>query len=159
MEALRGHFVALGFTNVRTFIASGNVIFDAPGKPAVLEQNIQQHLAAALGYDVDTLIRSLPELQAVDADVARRFAGHLAKGSNLYVGFLKQLPTAAQQEHVLALSNDTDVMSFGTRELYWLCHQSMATTTVTGSRLAKALGASTTARSITSLRKLIATFG
>lgn len=159
MEALRAHFVHLGFTNVRSFIASGNVIFDAPGKPAVLERKIEKHLAMALGYEVETFLRSLPELQAVDAEVERRFAGHLAKGANLYVGFLKKLPMPAGQQQVCALSNDIDVMSFGACELYWLCHQSMATTTVTGPRLAKALGGSMTARSITSLRKLIATFG
>ena len=30
MEALRKHFTRLGFANVETFIASGNVLFDAP---------------------------------------------------------------------------------------------------------------------------------
>jgi len=29
MDALRGHFEAAGFTSAETFIASGNVIFDA----------------------------------------------------------------------------------------------------------------------------------
>lgn len=158
METLRAYFVDLGFTNVRSFIASGNVIFDAPGQPAVLERRIEKHLAEVLGYEVDAFLRSLAELQAVDSDVEKRFGRHLANGSHLYVGFLKELPAPSQQRQVEALSNDVDVMSFGLRELYWLCHQSMATTTVTGPRLAKALGGSTTTRNITSLRKLIATF-
>lgn len=159
MDALRALFSELGFAEVRTFIQSGNVIFDAPGKPAALERKIEKHLAAALGYDVETFIRSPRELELSAADVEQRFGAQLALGSKVYVGFLRELPSDAQQNQVLALSNDVDVFSFGVRELYWLCHKSMAETTVTGPRLAKALGGPTTARNITSLRKLLATLG
>ena len=158
MAALRGNFVELGFTNVRTFIASGNVIFGAPAKPALLERRIEKHLHSALGYEVDTFIRSLDEVRQAVADVDSQFAAQLANGSKVYVEFLRALPTAENRQQVIALSNDVDVFSFGERELYWLCHKSMAETTVTGPRLAKALGGSMTARNITSLRKLIATF-
>ena len=158
MAALRGNFVELGFTNVRTFIASGNVIFDSPAKPGLLERRIEKHLHSALGYEVDTFIRSRAEVLQVVADVESQFAAQLADGSKVYVGFLRALPPVENQERVIALSNAVDVMSFGERELYWLCHQGMAETTVTGPRLAKALGGSMTARNITSLRKLIATF-
>ena len=157
MAALRGNFVELGFTNVRTFIASGNVIFNAPAKPALLERRIEKQLHSALGYEVDSFIRSLAEVRQVVADVESQFAAQLANGSKVYVGFLRALPPVENQQQVMALSNDVDVMSFGEPELYWLCHRSMAETTVTGPRLAKALGGSTTARNITSLRKLIAT--
>ena len=156
MDALRALFTHLGFANVRTFIASGNVIFDSPAKAASLESRIQKHLLTALGYEVDTFIRSLDEVRQVVAAVDSQFAAHLASGSKVYVGFLRTLPPVANQQKVIALSNGVDVMSFGERELYWLCHKSMAETTVTGPRLAKALGGSTTTRNITSLRKLVA---
>ena len=55
------------------------------------------------------------------------------------------------------LSNDIDIFTFGKRELYWCCRQGMWEATVTGPKLAKALGGSTTTRNITSLRKLMAT--
>lgn len=160
MDALRPLFTHLGFANVRTFIASGNVIFDSPAKAASLESRIQKHLLTALGYEVDTFIRSLDEVRqvvdAVDSQFASQLANGAANGSKVYVGFLRTLPPVANQQKVIALSNDLDVMSFGERELYWLCHKSMAETTVTGPRLAKALGGSTTTRNITSLRKLVA---
>jgi uncharacterized protein (DUF1697 family) len=157
MEVLRAHCADLGLANVRTFIASGNVIFDSPRKPAALEQLIEKHLNAALGYEVETFIRSLAELKLVDVDVEKRFAGDLKAGSKVYVGFLRELPSAAQCREVEAFSNDIDVLSFGTRELYWLCHKSIAETTV-GPSLGRALGGPMTTRNITSLRKLIATF-
>lgn len=49
MDALRAVFGDLGFGNVETFIASGNVLFEAPGKPAVLESQIETALNQALG--------------------------------------------------------------------------------------------------------------
>ena len=156
MEALGAYFVELSFGNVRTFVASGNVVFDSPLKAAALESRIEQHLLSKLGYEVETFVRSLAELQEVSADVERLFAGELAGGAQVYVGFLRELPAAANRKQVIGLSNRVDVLSFGERELYWLGHQGMGESTVTGPRLAKALGGPTTTRNITSLRKLIA---
>ena len=56
MEALRREFESLGATNVETFIASGNVIFDtARRNAAALERAIEEHLqhgARISGRDV-----------------------------------------------------------------------------------------------------------
>jgi uncharacterized protein (DUF1697 family) len=60
MDELRGLFEALGFTNVETFIASGNVIFDSKATNVKsLERKIEKHLEASLGYAVTTFIRSV----------------------------------------------------------------------------------------------------
>ena len=55
MDELRRLFTELGFANVATLIASGNVIFqtDAAGDGRDLEWRIERHLQQALGYDVD----------------------------------------------------------------------------------------------------------
>ena len=50
MEQLRGLFADIGFANVETFIASGNVIFDAlSADEAALATQIEHSLAQALG--------------------------------------------------------------------------------------------------------------
>ena len=59
MERLRREFEFLGFSGVETFIASGNVIFEALAKnEAQLRAKIESHLRKALGYEVATFIRS-----------------------------------------------------------------------------------------------------
>ena len=56
MDALRVHFEALGYQNVETFIASGNVIFEAKAKIATaFEAEIEVQLKKSLGYDVATI--------------------------------------------------------------------------------------------------------
>jgi len=157
METLRAHFTELGFTDVSTFIASGNVIFEAPVQASRLEKKIEEHLQAALGYEVDTFLRTPDQVRQVIAAAELKLGRFLAKGANVYIGFLRKLPSEAQQKQTVALSNEVDVLSFHNRELFWLCHESMAQTTITPPKLAKALGGPTTTRNITSLRKLIAT--
>ncbi|MBC6606069.1 DUF1697 domain-containing protein [Hymenobacter sp. BT188] len=64
MEVLRRLFTELGFTNVRTYIQSGNVFFDTPEDDrAQLTARIEQHLQQTLGYAVPTFLRSPEELE------------------------------------------------------------------------------------------------
>src|SRR5580765_8114539 len=66
MVKLKKLFEQLAFSGVETFIASGNVIFDAPkATPAALEKKIAAHLEKALGYEVGTFLRTPVELAAV----------------------------------------------------------------------------------------------
>src|SRR6185437_15265010 len=66
MDQLRELFVSMGFANVETFIASGNVIFEAKSKDAnALQRRIEKHLHTTLGYEVATFIRTLAELDQV----------------------------------------------------------------------------------------------
>ena len=59
MDHLRTLFAQMGFADVATFIASGNVIFDSPETDTVvLERTIEDGLQDMLGYRVDTFIRT-----------------------------------------------------------------------------------------------------
>jgi len=65
MDHLRSLFAGLGFANVETFIASGNVIFDSKAKDtSALERKIEKHLLVILGYEVRTFVRSVAEVAA-----------------------------------------------------------------------------------------------
>jgi uncharacterized protein (DUF1697 family) len=65
-EKLLSVFVGLGFSNVRTVIASGNVVFDSTSKnQAALEAKIEKELPKRLGFASTTIIRSKGELEAL----------------------------------------------------------------------------------------------
>ena len=69
MEDLTGVFVALGFKNVRTFIQSGNVIFDAAeASSQVLVGKIEKKLLKSLGHEVTVILRTIDHLK----DIVRR---------------------------------------------------------------------------------------
>ncbi len=65
MAALKSAFEALGFTNVRTVLASGNVIFEAPKKDPDPGRTIALGLEKALGFPVTVIIRTVRELRAI----------------------------------------------------------------------------------------------
>jgi uncharacterized protein (DUF1697 family) len=95
MDVLREQFAALGFSNVETFIASGSVIFEATAKNTrSLEKQVEEHLHAALGYEVATFIRTGEELTAIAT--YQPFAPALLKTAQaLNVAFLKDALDAA----------------------------------------------------------------
>ncbi|HWB34182.1 MAG TPA: DUF1697 domain-containing protein [Candidatus Paceibacterota bacterium] len=65
-EKLAAVFEGLGFKNVHTVIASGNVVFDSPSTSiAALEAKIERALPEKLGFKSTTIIRSRVEMEAL----------------------------------------------------------------------------------------------
>src|SRR5436305_15034078 len=63
-ERLREVFESLGFQDVATVIASGNVVFTTrSNNAAVLEAKIEKALPKQLGFTSTTIIRSRDELE------------------------------------------------------------------------------------------------
>src|SRR5687768_3018018 len=94
MSQLRALFQEIGFTDVETFIASGNVIFTGKTlNPTALESKIEAHLESALGYDVDTFIRPAAHVQSLA--VAKLFPQDGQPGITIHVAFLKEKLGAA----------------------------------------------------------------
>jgi len=56
---------AAGFTKVKTYIQSGNVLFESRLGEAKVKGKLEQLLAAKLGKPFDVLLRSAAELEAV----------------------------------------------------------------------------------------------
>lgn len=65
MARLRELFAELGYTNVRTYIQTGNVFFEADETDrAALEGAIERHLQRALRFEVTTFVRAVAEVEA-----------------------------------------------------------------------------------------------
>jgi uncharacterized protein (DUF1697 family) len=63
-EKLKEAFERLGFTNVSTVIASGNVVFDSPSKDtAAIETIIEEGLTKYLKFSRTTIVRSAEEIK------------------------------------------------------------------------------------------------
>jgi uncharacterized protein (DUF1697 family) len=159
MADLRELFESLGFSNVETFIASGNVIFESPAEDLqALEKKIERHLRSELGYEVATFIRSPSEI----ADIAKyepfpkaEIAGESA---SLYIAFLQVPPDKQAQEKLMAFRTDIDDFHVHGREVYWLCRTRMSDSVFSGALLEKTLGLPATMRNSTTVKKLAAKY-
>jgi uncharacterized protein (DUF1697 family) len=120
-DELRSHFATIGFAEVATFRASGNVVFAADERsPQEVTEHVEQGLAELLGYAVPTFIRSDSEVRAIAAQQPFAPDQLRAAGGKLQVSLLGASPTPDVRSEVLSLANDEDALCFGERELYWL---------------------------------------
>jgi uncharacterized protein (DUF1697 family) len=157
MDRLRAIFQEMGLDDVETFIASGNVIFTAPEQDTrALEKRIEQQLRAALGYEVETFLRTPAELHAITT--YRPFGGD-ADGHTVYVNFYYEPLDAGAVEKLVALRTEVDEFHVHGREMYWLARKGISESLVTGPMLLKAVGkVPSTNRNITTIQKLAAKY-
>ena len=158
MAELRRVFEDLGFKDVETFIASGNVIFisDAPHLRD-LELSIEDRLRAVLGYEVTTFLRTEEELAAVAKHEPFK-KSHLRNATALNVGFLVEPPAAAAKKLIASFKSEVDDFHTHGREIYWLSQAKQSDSKFSNARFEKMLKTRATWRGINTVRRLAAKF-
>jgi uncharacterized protein (DUF1697 family) len=167
---LGARFEELGFSDVSTFRASGNVVFAATdespgggsprgrsrsdkspkdgsyrdGSPSEIAQRIETGLEAALGYAVPVFLRSAKEVRQIAAQ--QPFAESLIEASKgkLQVMMLARRPAVKALKEVLSLASDEDRLMFSERELYWLPSGGILDSKLDFKLIEKLLGPATT---------------
>jgi uncharacterized protein (DUF1697 family) len=108
MAALRAMCVELGFTEVETYIASGNVIFTSSGSAASVKARLQDYA----GKPVGVVMRSAEEMTAIlEANPFRT-----AEPNKTYVIFLDAPPPQDALE--TARGRVDEEMRLGKQEIY-----------------------------------------
>ena len=149
MERLRALFEELGFSNIATFIASGQVIFETRASDTdKLEAKIEKHLQAALGYEVATFIRTPAELKQVAACAE-------AGPGTLYVFFTRRKPARAAQEKLMSHAGEVDNFAVHGRQVFWYSRKGFSGSKFTGALLEKIIGMPATARNVNTVERLI----
>ena len=157
MAALRGHVAALGYGRVESFIASGNLLLDAPdGERATHERHIEEGLRAALGFEVATFLRTPAEVAALAAHAP--FPGADPRDTP-YVALFRHPPDESAAARVAALSSAVDALALRGTALYWLPRATVGESRLDGARLERALGQPATVRNLNTLVRLAARAG
>lgn len=144
-------FEALGFGEVGTFLASGNVTF-ATDETDDLEARIEVVLREALGFDVDAFVRAARDLARVVA--FEPFPPELldASAGKVQVTFLRDEPDEGAVEAALAHATGQDRLAVAGREWYWLPAAGISTSALDVKAVERALGRGTTRTSNTVAR-------
>ena len=159
MSRLKALFEELGFKDVATFIASGNVIFSSGERVAKkLESRIAVHLEESLGYSVDTFVRTLDEVVAIAN--SKPFAEDGSEGITIHVGFLEDALNSTIAKRLANVRTADDEFLVKGREYYWMCRIRTSDSKVWTSPDIKVLKLPTsTMRNMSSVRKLVAKHG
>lgn len=155
MDKLRALFDELGFDDVETVIASGNVLFSSGARnSSALEEKIERHLEQALGYEVTTFVRTPAQLATIAE--FEPFPGEYREGHTLSVAFLKRDPGRQVAERLHGMRTDYDELLLRGREMYWLARGRMNDSKVWKTPMERVLGGPATSRNITTVRRLAA---
>jgi uncharacterized protein (DUF1697 family) len=158
MQSLRQIFESLGFFNVATFIASGNVVFETTTKRTeTLERMIEKALKEALGYEVRTFVRGEDEL----AKIAnyRPFPGSKFDEtwqSNII--FLADNLNTKLKQNVKALRTKTDAFEVHGREVYWRRRRKQNGALFSTVPLEKILGPAFTVRGANTIKRIVSEY-
>jgi uncharacterized protein (DUF1697 family) len=119
-DRLVAAFEECGFENVSTFRASGNVLFEAPGRAKPKQAGMESALKAELGFEVPVFVRSAQQLAKIAA--LEPFSAKQLKASKgkLQVAFLPKKPAKAKAKEALALELASDPLALEGTELLWL---------------------------------------
>jgi uncharacterized protein (DUF1697 family) len=116
MPALRSALEEQGFTRVRTYVASGNVLVDSGEPPDTVARQVHELIARVFGFDIPVVVRSRDELAAVVATNPFKDSGCPDK---LYqVSFLDRPADASRLAELRALATDGEELAAVGREWY-----------------------------------------
>ncbi len=158
MAELRTVFTGLGYQQVQTYIQSGNVVFEADtDSEAALLKAIRPALASAFGWQIEVLLRTLPELDAVIA--GNPFSERQDDPTKLLVTFLAAEPAADRVATLQPPAGETGELELVGREIYLHMPDGYGRSKLNNARLAKLTGVAATTRnwkSVAKLRELLA---
>lgn len=117
MDELRDLVESMGYETVRTYIQSGNVVFEAADADAGgLAAELHDAIEAAFGYGVTVMIRTRAELAAIVEE--QPFGPPGPEGVRHYVTFLDEVPSEEGVEALQAAALEGETFEVVGREVY-----------------------------------------
>jgi len=117
MSELRDLVAGAGFSDVRTLVASGNLVLDAKLKGAKLEARLEQVILDGLGLKTDVFVRDGAQLDAIIA--ANPFKAFAKATPNfLVVNFMRGAASKAEMEAMQATALTGEEIKQGADCLY-----------------------------------------
>ena len=145
MEKLRETVTELGFDNVKTYINSGNIIFEtAKTDDKKLAAKIHDAILADFGFNISTMVRPIAEIDELVAD--NPFEGQFDDDKDLHAFFLNEPLTVEQAASLVAQGTESERFHITDRHILCLLSISILDSSVGKGFIDKKLKVATTAR-------------
>jgi uncharacterized protein (DUF1697 family) len=153
MAELRTLCEKLGWDEVRTYIQSGNVVFDASGKAPALEAALEKALSAHFGFAPAVVVRSAAQLEALTDANPFPEAGE-AEPNRLLVGLSKSKPKAGAAEAIQAKAAAGEKVSEAGGAIWFHYPEGVGRSKLTPALIDRAVGSPLTARNWRTILRL-----
>lgn len=155
MEALREAFLREGFTGVKTFIQSGNVIFNRTGSSEHdLINQVESLITGNFGFHTDVILRSSDEIESVLKVLENEHSGRVGD-QKLYITFLKNAFYGNISLPLFSKHGDVEVIFHNTRDFISLSHLHKGTYGFPNAFIEKYTGMPATTRIPQTLQKIL----
>ena len=119
METLREVFSSLGFQTVKTYINSGNVIFETnKTTDKELAAKIEAAIEKQFGLNIKVMVRTIEEIKNIVE--TNPFAGQFETDKDLHVFFLDEELPPEKRDLLLSNNNENERYLVRNREIF--CH-------------------------------------
>jgi len=159
MADLRKLFIEWGYSNVATYIQSGNVVFEtAITDKMTIASHIKEGIRQQYSFDVPVIVRTAAEMEAV-AQNNPFFEGttndyQIADIKPLHVTFLQTVPTDEQIAQLAAFDVGNDEYAIVGTAVFIRCKGGYSKTKLTNQLLERKLKVSATTRNWKTVLKL-----
>ena len=155
MDALRQLFADLGFTNIQTYIQSGNLVFqDKQADLRKLENKIAKAITEKFSFDVPVIVKEFDELKQIISD--NPFLTDKTKDiAHLHVTFLADKPDQASFNIIKGGQYQADELHLIDKAIYLYCPNSYSNSKLTNSFLESKLKITATTRNWKTTNELI----
>ena len=117
MAELRNAFERSGFTNVATYITSGNVIFEsAETKAGMLTDVLEQALSQTFHFDARLVVKSHDQLKDIVSQVPSEWKHQ--HDLRCYIAFIKEPTTTQQVLNEIEIKEGIDFVQAGQHVVY-----------------------------------------
>ena len=157
MTDLARLFESFGFEHVKTYIASGNVLFDtAEANADAVARGVEEGLRAALGYDVLVILRTIAEIEGIiKMDPFKDVAP--TEHVRLYVTFLSEEPRSTLKLPYESSAGEFQILQRKGRDIFSAVSLSGMSRSVDGMTFVeKEFGSVSTTRNWNTVRKIAA---
>ena len=154
MESLRAAFEEMGFAHVKTYVQSGNVIFETNEPPASLAAKIERKILDEFGFDVPVLTKSSKEMIEIVKRNPFLKDGSIDQ-SKLHVTFLSDDPPRNALELLTPLAAGAEQARIVGRAVYLYCPNGYGNTRLTNTVIEKKLSCRATTRNWATTNKLL----
>jgi uncharacterized protein (DUF1697 family) len=152
MARLRGVLSDLGYTDVRTYLQSGNAVFTAPARPADVAAGIENAITGEFGVECRVIIRTVPQLTAVMA--ADPLLDFLGNPSRHFVAFLDGPPRRDGVKRLTDEDHGEDQLRIVDDHVYLWCPKGISSSRFARVNFDRILGAAVTMRNWNTVTKL-----
>lgn len=153
MKQLVAALTDIGLEDIRTYIATGNVVFKSRKSSAQLTKQIEACIEKAFGFESKTFVLGVDELAR--AAKANPFPQAEANPTSLHLFFLAQPAKTPKLDAMNELKAATEQFVLKKRVLYFYAPQGFGVSKL-GGRIEKLLGVDTTARNWRTVQQVLA---